>query len=115
MTNDNQTEIDSQNESDSGVYVLVNKTLDENGDKVRKPFQDASDPVELDALAEARKIELVFRPLPNNNDGVADTYKVKLKLESEDSDAHKKTGRLAGAGGRCRGRSTALDNQSRWG
>ena len=87
--NDNITKIPSGNEYDSGAYVLVNKTLDDDGDKINKPFQDPTDPVALDMPAEARKVELKVVAL-DNGDGTTDTYTVKLKLDSIDPSASNK-------------------------
>ena len=87
--NDNVTKVPSGIEYDSGAYVLVNKTLDDDGDKISKPFQDPTDPVALDMPAEARKVELRVVAL-DDGDGTTDTYTVKLKLDSIDPSASDK-------------------------
>ena len=87
--NDNVTKVLSGNEYDSGAYVLVNKTLDDDGDKINKPFKDPTDPVALDMPAEARKVELKVVAL-DDGDGTTDTYTVKLKLDSIDPSASDK-------------------------
>ena len=86
--NDNDTEIAPQFEENNGIYVLVNKMKDPNGNKVNKNFQE-EEGEELKLPAEARKIELQMHAPDDGESGTA-SYSVKLKLESDDAFAAEK-------------------------